>query len=893
MHVFTRGLSFVFSCFLFRFFFDLFLFFLFFLSSILPLPLLALPLLIAPTRGFPAEGRSGRSQIVGGFPPSAPDRTMDVLPLDDRGFVPLMEFRTVSKDEWIGFNSHLAVIPAEAKDYRLQRPNDRRATGPTGAFLDMEWGLDMDWYNHDASWRPYIPLKPLAPDGKAVSESGSDWFFNFDLSTPWESSATGHFIVPDPWLAAIETDLSSLFSCIKDIASNHPFPSDSARPLNWDHGLLFSPFPTVEELQVAGGIAKRTAIDYMGFLNWWTASISGWDANLDVDTTEFIKMLDLHRFRKRGVLVDWEKDWREINIPNLIQHRVPIAYLWSTSLAANPRFTALSPRLLCAYNESRLEVGYELHSEDLPELQDELSVAKKYDYFLQDVSGNGRPDPDVEFSEDWCYYVVDFQGWSRRRVPLRVVREYYVLFGSAVSHEDGLTLVHFRRWETLGNPAALTRPRVALEDDPQGCMVRGADEIRELHKYNHAPAGTWYYDMDGRPTSSTDVPTLPSRSCTRPSISSPQDGTLIMSSRWLCQMTGASGQSSSIEVESAQRSSSRSSGSHNSQHRSRPGSRMSAEGRARGQSASPRPQPYNNRRTESPAAIRADAVRRLQDEGSVITFDGIVWGMPPELTWNQAFLMESILLLPDARTLTRLKYWAVCKLSMRTMRHILNLAIERNMKFHMATKMVDLKAFRPASAPVLSELTRRTYEAGFQEEHLTDINGGAAFRDQYMGKLADILRRPHARALVSMGGPTAWITKRFGGSEIVQHFLNGPSAQVTIHHRGAVSSSPFYDEPIFYDQISAQEENLIHGYVPAENPEHHHWLFPTMDIMEDFCNHWCREWTQGCDLIFHNIVKALERGTAKPLTRKGWRSYLHSTNHGDKPLVATTFFSIA
>ena len=78
------------------------------------------------------------------------------------------------------------------------------------------------------------------------------------------------------------------------------------------------------------------------------------------------------------------------------------------------------------------------------------------------------------------------------------------------------------------------------------------------------------------------------------------------------------------------------------------------------------------------------------DEGSVITFDGVVWGMPPELTWNQAFLMESILLLPDACTLTRLKYWAICKPSMRTMHHILDLTIKHNMKFHMATKIVDL-----------------------------------------------------------------------------------------------------------------------------------------------------------------------------------------------------------
>lgn len=184
----------------------------------------------------------------------------------------------------------------------------------------MEWGLDMDWYDHEASWRPYIPLKPLATDGKAISESGSDWFFDFEMSTPWESIGVSHFIIPEALRSTIETDLSSLSGCIGDIVSNHPFPFDSAQPLDWDRDLLLRPYPNVQELQVAGGAARRTAMDYLGFLNWWTASISRWDANLDIHTTKFIKALELHRFRKRGVLVDWEKDWREVNIPNMVQH---------------------------------------------------------------------------------------------------------------------------------------------------------------------------------------------------------------------------------------------------------------------------------------------------------------------------------------------------------------------------------------------------------------------------------------------------------------------------------------------------------------------------------------------------------------------------------------------
>jgi len=466
---------------------------------------------------------------------------MDVLPSDDRGFVPLMEFRSIGKDEWIGFSTHLTVIPVEAMDYRSRQPAERRDTGPTGVYLEMEWGLDMDWYNHDTSWWPYIPLKPLAADGKAVSRSGSDWFFDFETSTSWEPTQEGHFVVPETLQVVIDMDLSFFFECIGNITLNYPFPFNSACPLHWDHNLLICPFPTIEELQIAGGTARRIAVDYLGFISWWTASISGWDANLDAHITRCIKEMELNRFQKRGVLVNWEKDWHEINIPIYIQHEVPLAYPWMASLASIPHFISLSPHVLHTYEKRRLEIGYELHSDNLPDLTDDLSIAKKYNQFLQDVSSNGRPDPDMEFDEGWCYYVVDFQGWSQCCIPLHITHEYYVLFTSTVSRKEDITVMLFRRWETLGNPATLACPIVALEDDPQGCMIRGADEIRELHKYDHAPVGDWHYDMDGWPSSapSSGASSLSGRS--HANASGSQESTLFTSRRWLCQMTNMDG----------------------------------------------------------------------------------------------------------------------------------------------------------------------------------------------------------------------------------------------------------------------------------------------------------------------------------------------------------------
>ena len=124
----------------------------------------------------------------------------------------------------------------------------------------------------------------------------------------------------------------------------------------------------------------------------------------------------------------------------------------------------------------------------------------------------------------------------------------------------------------------------------------------------------------------------------------------------------------------------------------------------------------------------------------MITYQGTVWTMPPDLEWNASFCQDSVLLFPDDHTRIQFRYWAVCVPTITDICHLLELAICRNVKFVLATRIGDLKTFRPASAPALSELMKHTYEIGFQEEHLKGINGGAAFRDQYMGKLADILR---------------------------------------------------------------------------------------------------------------------------------------------------------
>ena len=567
---------------------------------------------------------------------------MDLLITDGSGSVPLVEQRTLQKDKWIVLNGPTVGIPMEAMDYQSRRPDEHRATGPTGVYLEMEWGLDMDWYDREACWRPYIPLRM----------ERSDWFFDFDMTTPYDHLSTGIFIVPESAHEQIHADITAWASCVDDICSNHPFPPGTARPLVFDHRTLIQGFSTLEDLQTAGGVCKRTAVDYLGFLSWWTLSVSRWDANLDHHVVAAVKNLRLHRFSRRGVLIDLERDWREINLPYLMQHQVPVAYFWTPALASLPRFTSLSPRVLLTYDRIRRSLAQEVSSVDLHDLASDFNVIKYHDRYFQDIYSGGRPDPDVEFNDDWSYFVVDFQGWSCRQVPLRVARHYYYLFASSVSREDGTDVVLFRRWELLNN-FSMEQP-LPVEDLDGAAMIRvirGTQEIRELHKYCHAPSSTSHHDLDGRPQYSPSY--SDGSHSDRASGNRLLHTASLSSRRWLRQMTNSRG-----------RSASSSSGNDNRNIQSpRPVSRLSSSSQNWDRLALPRPRVFLHHQ-EDPlpdlTVARQRAVVRLRECCAIITHTDNVWAMPSDVGWDTSFLNESFLLFPDSRTLTHMRYWAVC-----------------------------------------------------------------------------------------------------------------------------------------------------------------------------------------------------------------------------------------
>lgn len=769
---------------------------------------------------------------------------MEFLPRDTYGLPPSIDFKTINDDLWMGFNFSCDLVPSEASDYisaqtHMTHAARRKTTGPTGTYLEMEWALDADWFDPEAGWRPYLPR---------AREDSDEWFFKLDHNTQVNvDSLTGTLGIPPSSVARMELDLRRFEECVLAIARSSAFPRGGMRPGNCEYEALRGTFESEEDIEDFGANVKRQALDYLGFIAWWTASFSRWDTVLPQPIVTTICGLNLEGYRKRGVLINLEKDWRHISLPHLIRQQIPTFIRWREALDADERFLSVSPRFLQAFESIRASSmdGLVLQ-DDLPEFAADFRIMENYDEFFQRRVLGGTIAPELQFSEDWTYAVVDFQGWMYRTIPLATAREFAKRFGSYFVMRGSRKSIIFRRWEVLdqGGFDAVYG---------EGELVRGQLEIREVHRSFYAPVDRQKFDDNGYPDYSG-----------RTNVAS----AIVHHSRsWVDAMAGSSSSSSRSSSLGADRSRTNSRSSNRSRPYSRPRSRSP-------QKQDSYPSHHNTQSAWDQLIHKLQAIPNII--GPSVSSPAQV-----EFRWNSEFLEEGVILFPENRTQLRLRYWAASNRAVQSMREVIEFAIMRGMRFLIAIPLAALPRFQLSEPPSMKDLTKRTYDTGFQESQLTYTKGRAAFMYQYLGRLADILRRPHARAVIAMGGPTSWIARHYGGDRLITEFMTGPSIQVTVHHRGGVNSDTAHNVPVFYDQLSEQEIELIHGYIPLGSPTEDRWAYPTSELFEEFSKHWRGEWNSGCERIMGNIASGLASGLLAPMTRKEWREYLRGNNRGE------------
>ena len=265
--------------------------------------------------------------------------------------------------------------------------------------------------------------------------------------------------------------------------------------------------------------------------------------------------------------------------------------------------------------------------------------------------------------------------------------------------------------------------------------MRSQLEIREVHRSFYAPVDRQKFDDNGYPDYSgrTNVASVVvHRLCS-----------------WVDAMAGSSSSSSGSSSLGADRSRTNSRSSNRSRPYSRPRSRS--------------PQKQDSYPSHHNIQSAWDQlIHKLQAVPNIIG-PSVSSQTQVEFLWNSEFLEEGVILFPENRTQLRLRYWAASNRTVQSMKDVIEFAIMRGMQFLIAIPLSALPRFQLSEPPGMKDLTKRTYDTGFQESQLTYTKGRAAFMDQYLGRLADILRRPHARAVIAMGGPTSWIARHYGG----------------------------------------------------------------------------------------------------------------------------------
>lgn len=155
-----------------------------------------------------------------------------------------------------------------------------------------------------------------------------------------------------------------------------------------------------------------------------------------------------------------------------------------------------------------------------------------------------------------------------------------------------------------------------------------------------------------------------------------------------------------------------------------------------------------------------------------------------------------------------------------------------------------------------------------------------SLRDDYLGNLGNILQRPHAGALIGLGGPYSWIARYFGGTEVLQKFISGPSILTTCHNKGESDSTDDDALYIQYDYLNPGKLNLVLGFISSGGPESDRWLFPPEAFLWEFSEHYDGGWNMQIEHKFLIIAQEIEGGNPRARTCRSWRKFFRRGHRG-------------
>ncbi|KAJ6504298.1 hypothetical protein C8R47DRAFT_1210364 [Mycena vitilis] len=421
----------------------------------------------------------------------------DFLYSDGSGIVPLSDVQEVKGTTWVALNCSMDLLPPGAIHY-INSVDHRTISSKVkenGLWQEMEWSLYPDWHRHDLDYRAWMPVL-------ASPRTDDPWYLQTDPSSMIVTPFPGTYKLSDTWRTRVTTDLQVATASVYDVTSRPPFSGHHPRPPVFDFEVLDKNCGTEKEARVMAAAARRNMLDHIAFLNWRTSTCTEWDRELKADTSRAVEGYNLDGYKKRGVLINLARDWREISIQTLLKHEIPVLYPWTEKEEVDARFACLAPEILSAFKAKCVAAG----GQDKVQFSDSIVNSPGFKQLISYSLFMDNPPTDYTrpsgaptvVPKKASVRIIDFPAWGSRDVPTRKLTKRYLEmyhFGTF-----GKIVVFWRH-----RPLTATSDQHALDDsdDEESSREDGAVDdtealmfIREQYKGSCAPRPGQVYDPE-------------------------------------------------------------------------------------------------------------------------------------------------------------------------------------------------------------------------------------------------------------------------------------------------------------------------------------------------------------------------------------------------------------
>jgi len=134
-----------------------------------------------------------------------------------------------------------------------------------------------------------------------------------------------------------------------------------------------------------------------------------------------------------------------------------------------------------------------------------------------------------------------------------------------------------------------------------------------------------------------------------------------------------------------------------------------------------------------------------------------------------------------------------------------------------------------------------------------------------------------------MGGPEAWLGRKWGGPELVAQFMDGPSPDVYLHRQGNIDSDDERLMFLYTDKMAPQEVDVLFGCIRSDRDKDKS-LYPSKDVLDEGCFFWTGEWDPQMEDMFTDLTKDILQGAAKFRTPGMWNKYFRCRNRTSRGL---------